>query len=109
MAHGFSMSVRELRRCRSRITRSPRRTPISDVRTDLFPMYPVEAPHMEWRSQFGAAPQLDPARLCELWVPADMERALRPLADGYGAWLQHERSRIASLPESDHPIAEENL
>lgn len=70
---------------------------LPDVRTALVPMYPVETPHMDWRSDFGSAPELNPAVLAETWSPVDIAAALDPLANGYDTWIQQQRGRIAGI------------
>lgn len=81
----------------------------SDVRTDLLPMYPVEAPHMGWREEIGASPELDPARICELWAAPDMEAALLPVVNGYDAWLDGQKASVPTLPPGEQQIALENI
>src|SRR5262249_7614361 len=56
------------------------------VRTEYLPLLPVNAPDKSWPANL-ATPQLDPEVLAETWIPADVRRALDPLADGYEAWI----------------------
>lgn len=81
---------------------------VPDVRTEYVPCFTINAPHMDW-SRSGVGPQLDPALLSETWAPADIRSALEPLADGYQAWIQAERGRIASLPPRFRAIGNANL
>ena len=53
---------------------------------------------MDWQdAAFPSRPQLDPARLAELWPPGDVQIALDPLVDGYAAWIGQQRLRVPTL------------
>jgi hypothetical protein len=82
----------------------------ADVRSELVPCYPVEAPEMEWpRAGFPDEPLLDPERLAELWEPGEVHAALDPLADGYAAWIEAQRRRLSTLDPAFQPVARSHL
>lgn len=59
---------------------------LPEVRTEYVPIVPVNAPDKTWPIALPP-PVLDPDLLAETWDPADVRRALDPLADGYEAWI----------------------
>ncbi len=79
------------------------------VRTELMPIYPVQAPDMEWSEEFGLPPLLDPGALAECWNAADLRSALEPLPDGYGRWIADLRAGLPAIPEAEREILERNL
>ncbi|GAB4537254.1 MAG: DISARM system helicase DrmA [Anaerolineae bacterium] len=81
----------------------------ADVRTELVPCYPIEAPHMNWDEQFGPPPVLDPQILSETWQPEQVRDRLQPLVEGYQAWIQGQQLLVASLPSGQRPVAETHL
>jgi len=81
----------------------------ADVRTELVPCYPIEAPHMDWDGQFGPSPALNPEVLAETWHPEQVRNNLQPLVDGYRAWIQAQQSLVACLPAAQQPVAEAHL
>jgi hypothetical protein len=82
----------------------------ADVRSELVPCYPVEAPEMDWRgAEFPAEPLLDPERLAELWEPDEVRAALDPLAEGYAAWIERQRQHLDSLDPAFQPVARRHL
>ncbi|HPD39110.1 MAG TPA: DISARM system helicase DrmA [Mesotoga infera] len=75
---------------------------LPDVRTDYLPMYPVEAPRLDWDAEaYGKAPELDPGILAAMWNQNDMERALKPIVKGYGIWLKRQLEMQSVDPLSD--------
>jgi len=44
----------------------------ADVRTEMVPSYPVEAPYMNWDDQFGPSPEFNPEILAETWQPEEI-------------------------------------
>jgi hypothetical protein len=78
-----------------------------DVRTDMVPVYPVEAPEMGWDDEF-AAPEFDPEILAETWASSDIISRLQSLADGYGEWIRRQRS-THNLSHGQQQIAAEHL
>jgi hypothetical protein len=81
----------------------------ADVRTELVPCYPVAAPDMDWDSQSGPPPVLDPARLAETWQPADVRAGLQPLVDAYRAWIDGQRALIPGLEPVRQPVASRHI
>jgi Helicase conserved C-terminal domain len=81
----------------------------ADVRTELVPCYPIQAPEMDWNSRYGPAPELDLEILAETWQPEQVRERLQPLADGYLAWIEEQQRRIASLSAATQPLADHNL
>lgn len=82
----------------------------ADIRSELVPCYPVEAPEMDWQAAgVLAEPLLDPERLAELWLPDDVHAALDPLADGYAAWISTQRRQLGTLPVSLQARARQHL
>lgn len=89
----------------------PERTRFSpaDVRTEMMPCYPVEAPQMDWDEQFGPPPALDPEMLAETWQPKQVRDRLQPLVDGYHAWIEGQQLMMVSLPAVQQSVAEAHL
>jgi hypothetical protein len=81
----------------------------ADVRTELVPCYPVEAPQMDWDEQFSLPPALDPEVLAETWQPDQVRARLQPLVDGYQAWIAGQEPLVAGLPVAQQPVAEAHL
>lgn len=81
----------------------------ADVRTELVPCYPVEAPHMDWDGRYDPSPVLDPEVLAETWHPEEVRACLQPLVDGYRRWIQGQQSLVGSLPEVHRPVARAHL
>jgi hypothetical protein len=79
-----------------------------DVRTELTPIYPVNAPEMEWGDGRDAAwraahpaPELNPEALSECSTPEKIEAALLPLVSGYTAWAK-DRVELAKTVSSEY-------
>lgn len=68
-----------------------------DARTELVPCYVIGAQQLGATGRHGAA-VFDPERLSELWDPADMRKALLPLADAYEAWISMKQQELGRLP-----------
>ncbi len=81
----------------------------ADVRSELTPCYPIEAPEMDWEKRFGAAPALSPDVLAEIWQPDQVEAALQPLLDGYSAWIRGQQQLISNLPSNHRSIATSHM
>ena len=81
----------------------------ADVRTEMVPCYPLEAPEMGWEEQFGPLPVLDPAELAETWTSREVRSALAPMVDGYRAWIDAQRSLVPTLPVSQREVAERHI
>jgi hypothetical protein len=79
------------------------------VRTEYLPLLPVNAPDKTWDLSFGTSPQLDPEILAETWLPADVHRALDPLADGYEAWIVAREADARPLAGSELTAARTHL
>lgn len=80
-----------------------------DVRTDYTPMYPVPAPSMFWRDEFGPQPELDPVVLSETWNPAELRRKLEPFVSGYERWLDKEILRAKPLESKFGPAIKKHV
>ena len=76
----------------------------ADVRTEYVPLVPVPSPEREWHVT-GAAPELDPQILSDLSGGEELDRALRPLLDGYAAWIRDRENEVADLEATERPIA----
>lgn len=81
----------------------------ADVRTEMVPCYPIEAPQIEWDEDFGLPPILLPEVLAETWQPEQVRDNLQPLIDGYRAWIERQQSSLADLPTRQQSIAEAHL
>ena len=81
----------------------------ADVRTELIPCYPIEAPEMNWKDQFGPSPALDPDVLAETWQPEQVRSRLQLLVDGYQAWIEEQQSLVAGLAATQQPVASAHL
>ncbi len=82
---------------------------LADVRTEMIPLYLVQAPEMDWNPCYGPEPVLDPAILAETWKPDAVRQALQPLIEGYQAWIAEQEARIPALEEKFHAVAAANL
>jgi hypothetical protein len=81
----------------------------ADVRTDFVPMYPVEAPDMEWNQKYGP-PECDPEKLSELWDPVQIKAALDPLVSGYKNWLNDQSKLKDNIAEVEQrQLADDNI
>ena len=69
----------------------------ADVRTEMVPCYPIDAPQMLWDQQFTTLPELDPDVLAETWDSQGLKDALEPIARGYQAWIDAQVQQIAAL------------
>ncbi|SRR6266851_2542004 len=81
----------------------------ADVRTELVPCYPVEAPEVKWAWPTGAAPELNPLVLAGTWKPAEIRKLLDPLVEGYEQWIALQYQQIATLPQYWQSFARNNL
>lgn len=81
----------------------------ADVRTEMVPCYPIEAPQMDWSTESGPPPTLNPGALAEIWDPEQVRMNLQPLIDGYHMWIAGQESLIANLSATQQPIAEAHL
>lgn len=81
----------------------------ADVRTELLPCYPIEAPETAWPDPAGIQPLLDPLALAQIWQPAEIHRALDPLVRGYEQWIAAQRQEIVDLISAWQPLATTNL
>ena len=61
---------------------------LPDVRTEYVPMYSIPSPDMEWNVSYGPEPVFEPSLLAELQTSEEIEKALRPLYDGYKKWIE---------------------
>ena len=81
----------------------------ADVRTEMVPCYPLEAPEMGWDKAFGPAPVLDPQELAENWSDGEVRSALVPLATGYRSWIDAQRNMVSALPVGQQVVAKEHI
>ena len=81
----------------------------ADVRTEMVPCYPLEAPDMGWSDQFGSAPALNPDELAEVWAEHEVRQALTPMVDAYGAWVESQQNLIPSLPLDQQATAASHI
>ena len=75
----------------------------ADVRTEMVPCYPIDAPQMSWDGQLSASPELDPDVLAETWSGQQLKDALEPVAKGYRSWIDDQARLIAAL-HPDHQV-----
>lgn len=80
-----------------------------DVRTEFVPLYPVQAPLLEWRDEYGRAPETRADNLAELWEPEQIKDGLQPLVDGYRKWICSLRDEANSLQPDERRIADNLL
>lgn len=81
----------------------------ADVRTEMVPCYPIEAPDMGWDSQSGSPPVLDPESLAEAWQPKQIRECLQPLVDGYQDWIERQETLVSGLDEQQQWLASRHL
>jgi hypothetical protein len=80
----------------------------ADVRTEYVPVVPVPAPEREWHVR-GRAPELEPLKLSELWDGGELDRALRPLLDGYAGWIADRTGEASNLADPERALAAAQL
>ncbi len=69
-----------------------------DARTDYMPMYPIEAPIIDWNeAKYGARPILDPEKLSLIWDPDDVIAALSPIVRAYRQWHDEKLTECSAL------------
>ena len=81
----------------------------ADVRTEMVPCYPLEAPEMGWNEGYGISPVLDPEELAEKWTDSEVRSALSPMVDGYMAWIKAQQNLISTLPASQQSVAQSHI
>ncbi len=81
----------------------------ADVRTELLPCYPIEAPETAWPDPTEEELLLDPLSLAQTWQPAEIRRGLEPLVRGYEQWIAVQRQEIAGLIPEWQRLATANL
>ena len=81
----------------------------ADVRTELVPCYPLEAPEMGWNEGFGTSPVLDPEELAEKWTDHEVRSALSPMVEGYMAWIKDQQRMVSTVPDDQRPVAESHI
>lgn len=72
-----------------------------DVRSEYVPLFPVTAPELDLDPQWGPAPELRAAVLAEAWDGSAIRAALRPLVDGYGAWISARAQEAPGTPDPE--------
>ena len=81
----------------------------ADVRTEMVPCYPLEAPEMGWEERFGPSPILDPEELAEIWSAGEVRSALAPMVDGYGAWINAQKNLVPTLHVGQQEVAKGHI
>lgn len=81
----------------------------SDLRTEMVPCFPIEAPQMNWDLRYTPSPVLNPEELAETWEPTQIKVALQPLVNGYNAWIEDQLTIAANLPPEQRAVADEHL
>jgi hypothetical protein len=81
---------------------------LPQVRTEYVPIVPVNAPEKTWPAAM-APPELDPDVLAETWDPADVGRALHPLADGYETWINGLAAQMQGLQGGELQAAQAHI
>lgn len=81
----------------------------ADVRTELVPCYPVEAPIMGWIDNDQPAPELSTEILAETWTPVDIRSRLEPLVNGYEAWIRTQEQECENLSPPERTLAQNNI
>jgi len=59
-----------------------------DTRTEYVPIYSILAPKMDWDESYGKKPELEAAKLSQMWDSAQLNRALTPFVEGYKKWIE---------------------
>ncbi|PWW32315.1 helicase-like protein [Cytobacillus oceanisediminis] len=80
-----------------------------DVRTEYLPMYPIVAPDMSWRKEYGPQPEFNPIILSESYTVKELERNLLPLKEGYKNWIQGQYKQLKDLDKNFTTIAKIHL
>jgi hypothetical protein len=81
----------------------------ADVRSEMLPCFPVEAPATAWPLDRGPAPELRADVLAETWDPAALRTMLEPLPDAYRAWVGTQRQALQGVPNEHRVAAEGNI
>ncbi|MDJ0737645.1 MAG: hypothetical protein QNJ47_26920 [Nostocaceae cyanobacterium] len=83
---------------------------LPDCRTEYVPCYPVQSPEINWDlEQMGQAPELGALMLAENWDANAMQAALQPLVDGYGAWINKQKTTVSELDSKYHRATNRHL
>lgn len=83
---------------------------IADVRTDYMPMYPMEAPIIEWdEAKYGIKPNLSPESLASIWDKKDMYCALIPIVNAYRQWCEEKQKECSRFEDSARIIGLQHL
>ena len=80
-----------------------------DVRTEMVPCYPLEAPEMAWDREYGPSPILDPEELADKCSASEMRSALGPMVDGYRNWVSAQQNLVPTLPTSHQRAAQSHI
>ena len=81
----------------------------ADVRTEMVPCYPINAPEMSWDENSGASPELDPDVLSEMWCGDEVKAALEPVVDGYRSWITAQEQLATTLSPERQVTAQSHL
>jgi hypothetical protein len=81
----------------------------TDVRTEFLPLYPVEAPTYDWNIKFGKKPELDTEKLAELYNAECLDKALKPLVEGYDKWINDSQIKIKGYTSEQQKMYQDNI
>lgn len=76
-----------------------------DVRTEFVPVYAIEMPEFRWHLKDRDHPELRAGVLAECWERDRLVRALRPLTEGYGAWVKDQAPAVEAFEQLGQPVA----
>ncbi|HEY9804550.1 MAG TPA: DISARM system helicase DrmA [Leptolyngbyaceae cyanobacterium] len=83
---------------------------LPDCRTEYVPCYSVQSPEINWDlGEMGQAPERRALMLAENWDSNAMQAALQPLVNGYGVWINKQKSKIITLDSKYHRAANKHL
>ncbi|MEO1374414.1 MAG: DISARM system helicase DrmA [Cyanobacteria bacterium J06635_10] len=83
---------------------------LPDCRTEYIPSYPIQSPEINWDlEEMGYKPELGALMLAEKWDASAIQKALQPLVDGYGVWINKQKSEVNNLDSKYHRAANRHL
>lgn len=74
------------------------------VRTEFVPLYSIQNPDLNWHGE-DRIPELDPAKLSELWDPVEIRERLIPLYEEYDKWIKEQEKQITGMNNKEKEIA----
>lgn len=78
----------------------------ADVRTEFFPLFPIQGPELELEPSDRAQPELRTSVLAEAYDVRVLEDALQPLLLRYEDWIGRLETDAAALTGTDRVIAD---